>query len=131
MRKPVKSSTLIGSLLFASAVQAQTFIEVFVDNTNHPLTSELHDFNRDGNLDILAFDFQIVSGARSNPTIIYQFTGNGDGTFTLLDTKNFSHLDDHQVADFNADGFLDLLWGDFAYPGTADGRFSNCPEKFF
>ena len=75
MRKHIQGSTVVCSLLLVNAPQAQTFDEIFVDNTNRPSTIELYDFNRDGNLDILAFDFQIVAGVRGNPPVMYQFTG--------------------------------------------------------
>jgi hypothetical protein len=125
MRPYITDATVACGLFLATATHAQTFNEIFVDNTNYPATIDLYDFNRDGNLDILAFDYQIVTGVRGNPTTMYQLTGNGDGTFTTLDTKYFTALFNHRVADFNSDGYLDLLIGDLAYPGTGNGSFSN------
>jgi hypothetical protein len=63
----------------------------------YPIGAVAGDFNRDGNLDVIAIDAGI-----------YVFLGNGDGTFRqpLFDNNVGGY--DAVVADFNGDGILDV-----------------------
>jgi uncharacterized protein (TIGR03437 family) len=79
------------------------------------------DFNRDGKADIL-----LIAGATQLAVVL----GRGDGTFGLdMPVSNPSFLQTIQAADFNNDGFLDLVGtsGDgtriVVLPGHGDGSF--------
>ena len=124
MRKLVFS--IAGSLLVPSLVHSTDFSEAFTSRTNWPENVQLHDFNRDGNLDLLAVDFENTGFAGSgNPATMHQHLGNGDGTFHKLDTIRYTLSNrDHKLADLNADGYVDLFHNHF-YRGTADGTFAS------
>ena len=69
------------------------------------------DFNADGKLD-LAVGFSSASVSGDGVTVL---TGNGDGTFNSppsVQTVNTNHATSIQVADFNGDGFPDVVLTD-------------------
>lgn len=118
--------SLAGTFLFSPITQATDFTEIFNASGNWPADVELHDFNRDGNLDLLTVDYENIGFARSgNPATAHQYLSNGDGTFTMHDTINYTLSNrDHILADLNADGYVDLFHNRI-YPGTADGSFGS------
>jgi hypothetical protein len=90
------------------------------------LAADMHDKSGTGNLDL------IVANKKDNTIGIYQ--GNGDGTFqapTLLTLPGGYAPSSLAVADFNADGHLDLAVTDQGnnsvsiFLGNGDGTFQN------
>lgn len=69
---------------------------------------ELGDFNEDGNIDIVTFDY--VSSTKTHSVVF--FYGDGKGGFTQAEENSFMGVDAAAVAvaDFNADGHLDILY---------------------
>jgi hypothetical protein len=94
----------------------------------------LGDFNDDGNLDVVVFGADHVTGV---PALGVMF-GNGNGTFQLPITTRLAFAIPAQVppsvvvtvvsGDFNGDGKLDLAYfggpGVVVMPGKGDGTFS-------
>ncbi len=83
------------------------------------------DFNRDGNLDLIA----------GYSSYTYVYLGNGDGTFNLSQTLNFGPTVFRLAGDFNGDGNLDLVLLSDSKPttisvalGNGDGTFQT-PRK--
>lgn len=81
----------------------------YLEHTIHELPgiirAELHDFNKDGALDIIALAGQGRDG-------IYLFTNNGNGTFSerpLFQTHPLFGFTYFELADFNKDGHMDIL----------------------
>lgn len=117
--------SVAGTLFFTPIAHATEYTGIFNASGDWPADVQLHDFNNDGNLDLLAFDFEIPGGfGNGNPSVMRQYTGNGDGTFTELSSINLQLQGrGHTLVDLNADGYVDLMH-DRIYPGTADGTFS-------
>ena len=70
------------------------------------IKSHMHDFNKDGKLDI------VVLMAQGDEEIIL-FQNRGDGTFDPLSLARFPAVygsNDLELADFNQDGFTDLVY---------------------
>jgi hypothetical protein len=86
------------------------------------ITAVVGDFNHDGNLDV-ATAMQTVGATLQG--IIQISDGLGDGTFIAPYTvPNVPDVTTPLlVADFNADGNLDLSTGGFIYYGQGDGTF--------
>ncbi|MGL4599512.1 MAG: FG-GAP-like repeat-containing protein [Bacteroidia bacterium] len=69
-------------------------------DTYFGMNATFHDFDNDGNLDLL------ISGTEH-----YLYTGNGDGTFNAQTNPfvyNTNKITSHAVGDLNDDGFLDV-----------------------
>jgi regulation of enolase protein 1 (concanavalin A-like superfamily) len=83
------------------------------------------DVNQDGELDV------VVEDDFSNDVDVFVMLGNGDGTFTRTQRVNsFDFPRFALVADFNDDGFMDIVVGDDSgavqvYPGRADGTYPD------
>ena len=86
------------------------------------ITAVVGDFNHDGKLDI-ATAIQTVGATLQG--IIQISNGNGDGTFQApYSVPNVPDITTPLlIADFNADGNLDLSTGGFIYYGQGDGTF--------
>jgi len=86
------------------------------------ITAAVGDFNGDGKLDIAT---AIQTAGATIQGLIYVSLGNGDGTFTVGPSVPgvASVTSPLLVADFNADGQLDLATGGFFYYGKGDGSF--------
>lgn len=86
------------------------------------ITAVVGDFNHDGMLDV-ATGIQTVGATLQG--IIQISNGNGDGTFqTSHNVPNIADVTTPLLlADFNADGNLDLATGGFIYYGQGDGTF--------
>jgi hypothetical protein len=78
------------------------------------------DFNRDGNLDLIA----------GYSSYTYVYLGNGDGTFTLSQTFNFGPTAIRLAGDFNGDGNLDLVLLADAQPTTISVALGNGDGTF-
>jgi len=78
-----------------------------------PMLAFAGDFNGDGNLDVLVWDVGL-----------YEFFGNGDGTFQAGIPLFGSFGGGLIMADFNHDGFPDIMTGSDAYGFPTDGIFS-------
>jgi VCBS repeat protein len=94
----------------------------------------LGDFNNDGNLDVVVFGTDHVTGVPA----LGMMLGNGNGTFQLPITTRTAFAIPAQIApsvvtvvsgDFNGDGKLDLAYfggpGVVVMPGKGDGTFST------
>ena len=93
------------------------------------------DFNGDGKIDVAVSDSDLGSSV-VNSNIVNILLGNGDGTFTLSSKSPATGQNPYggTVADFNADGNLDLaipneLDGTVTVLlGKGDGTFNTVPE---
>lgn len=72
----------------------------------YPVAVYVGDFNRDGNLDLLVF-LEANAGLTSNDAV-YEFFGNGDGTFQTGKLL-FTHFGPMVVADVDNDGHPDIV----------------------
>ena len=116
---------MAGMLLASNTITAIEFDESFNGKIDIGQNVSLVDFDLDGNLDMVALDisFTDVTG-NGNPSVVYQFSGNGDGSFASFASKDvtFHNSELLPVLDLNGDGFLDLMHRDI-YPGFTDGSF--------
>jgi hypothetical protein len=78
-----------------------------------PMLAFVGDFNGDGNLDVLVWDVGL-----------YEFFGNGDGTFQAGIPLFGSFGGGLIMADFNHDGLPDIMTASDAYGFPTDGMFS-------
>jgi hypothetical protein len=78
------------------------------------------DFNRDGNLDLIA----------GYSSYTYLYLGNGDGTFNLSQTLNFGPAVIRLAGDFNGDGILDLVMVSDSRPTTISVALGNGDGTF-
>ncbi len=109
----------IPGLLVLLGGQAQTsYSQQFIAAKNIAPSSSVGgpfatgDVNRDGHLDIIAYD------ASKNSYVV--LLGNGNGTFTeKVPTTPILFEEDLRMADVNGDGFPDLV---MAHPGGLDGN---------
>jgi len=103
---------------FASLVPVNGVGTPFVGS----ITAVVGDFNRDGKLDIAT---AIQTTGATLQGFIYISSGNGDGTFQApYSVPNVPDVTTPLLlADFNADGNLDLSTGGFIYYGQGDGTF--------
>ena len=110
---------MAGMLLASNTITAIEFDESFNGKIDIGQNVSLVDFDLDGNLDMVALDisFTDVTG-NGNPSVVYQFSGNGDGSFASFASKDvtFHNSELLPVLDLNGDGFLDLMHRDI-YPG--------------
>src|SRR5579872_37913 len=83
------------------------------------------DFNRDGKLDLAA------TSACIGQTYLTVYLGNGDGTFSEINSNSCSSFElcamgDIRASDLNNDGKLDLVTdGGIVYLGNGDGTFTG------
>jgi hypothetical protein len=106
------------------------------------------DFNSDGNMDVISCGHHWIDGVQSPARHTYIHLGNGDGTFELLEQNEgllgFSRYVHIEVADFNNDGHLDIVYGGnsgdqghtgiYLYLNDGTGQFtqaSGFPQDFF
>jgi len=104
----------------------------FTDGANWPYRAYTGDFNRDGKLDVLVFMWGNVYPI--NVPDLWEFDGNGDGTFQA-GRQLFANFQPFVLADLNNDGHPDLAqfystWGNSTaqfnnYLGQADGSFQQ------
>ena len=86
------------------------------------ITAVVADFNGDGNPDIAT---AIETAGSTIQGFLQISLGNGDGTFqSATSVPNVNAVTTPLlVGDFNGDGFLDLVTGNYAYFGQGDGTF--------
>ena len=90
-----------------------------------PLRAWTADFNRDGKLDVLLF--ASGNGYWTNQSALWEFDGNGDGTFQTP-RQLFTGFQPLALADLNGDSYLDIARYDFMWP---DGTTQTLgPAKF-
>lgn len=77
-----------------------------VDPNAAPVAVYVGDFNRDGKLDLLVF--MEANGGWTTSDDVYEFFGNGDGTFQQA-AMIFSHFGPMVVADVDGDGHPDIV----------------------
>ncbi|HWG20710.1 MAG TPA: VCBS repeat-containing protein [Terracidiphilus sp.] len=109
----------------------------FSDTNNDIARVFASDFNRDGKLDILVF--ATSNGYGTTGSVVWEFDGNGDGTFQA-GRELLSGFQPMTLADINNDGHPDIVRFDFFLPdgisirqspqitnylGQADGTFQQ------
>ena len=118
-------SCMAGMLLVSNAITAIEFDESFNGEIDFGQNVRLVDFDLDGNLDMVALDisFTDVIG-NGNPSVAYQFSGNGDGSFSSFASIDITSHNTEilPVLDLNGDGLLDLIHREI-YPGFTDSSF--------
>jgi hypothetical protein len=91
----------------------------------YPLRAWTGDFNRDGKLDVLVFTSG--NGYWTNESTVWEFDGNGDGTFQTP-RQLFTGFQPMVLADLNGDHYPDIARYDFMWP---DGTTTTLgPAKF-
>src|SRR5208282_42344 len=137
-------------ILTASAVELTAIAQTSpVQLNNAPFTllgfsgpagMALGDVNNDGNQDLVALGRQVNPTTFVTTTVVETFLGNGIGAFqqtpipTTLSLENlFGPI---ALADFNGDGYLDLVMTDSTchvdiFLGNGNGTFQASPVQFF
>jgi subtilisin family serine protease len=117
--------------------QGTTVTFPFIPSISQEIRSAIvTDVNGDGKADLLVLGSQLVSSSEQNA--IYEFLGNGDGTFQAPKLL-FNNLGPFAVADLNKDGHPDIvaavdqgtnaavfghLWMYKVFMGNGDGTFT-------
>ena len=83
------------------------------------------DFNRDGKLDVLVFT--TGNGYWTTESAVWEFTGNGDGTFQTP-RQLFTDFQPFALSDVNGDGLPDIARYDYMWPDGTTGALG--PAKF-
>ncbi len=81
-------------------------------------TAVAADFNRDGKMDLLVPGDGVLA---DSVTLL----SAGDGTFNAVPNKSFNDSDRLAAADFTADGWPDVIFGNQFYRGKGDGSFEQ------
>ena len=108
--------TLACGLIFSVEVSAADFSSRDYPVGHMPTRVFVHDFNKDGKLDLAVLN---VGDGTVNDGTVSILLGNGDGTFQTAHTFSSGGVNPTSIgfADFNGDGKLDLAIGGFQIPG--------------
>jgi len=95
-------------------------------STSAPGVIAIGDFNGDGKADITV----PVAAPQNGNSAVSILLGNGDGTFQApINSSDYvgtpNSVNSVQVADFNGDGKLDILWGGNLFLGNGNGTVQN------
>ncbi|PYX02657.1 MAG: hypothetical protein DMG85_21140 [Acidobacteria bacterium] len=108
--------TLACGLIFSVEVSAADFSSRDYPVGHMPTRVFVHDFNKDGKLDLAVLN---VGDGTVNDGTVSILLGNGNGTFQTAHTFSSGGVNPTSIgfADFNGDGKLDLAIGGFQIPG--------------
>ncbi|HEY6766988.1 MAG TPA: FG-GAP-like repeat-containing protein [Candidatus Sulfotelmatobacter sp.] len=95
-------------------------------STSAPGVIAIGDFNGDGKADVSV----PVAAPQNGYSAVSILLGNGDGTFQApINSSDYvgtpNSVNSVQVADFNRDGKLDILWGGNLFLGNGNGTVQN------
>lgn len=112
-----------------------------VDDASMSWSTIAEDFDNDGDFDFYVLNTCTIDNDDCSKITNNYYQNNGDGTFTKIPNEKLglpTSIDSSQYegqgADFNNDGFVDILIdrGDFLYLNNGDGTFTgqkNFPEE--